>query len=129
VGNLRQIGKIHAPDLPQQTWDQQQNMQKRTCKQNKKHKAIVTCTPCLTHDNCWISCKPSCLAEPVTPSLVTTEQAQATKTKTTILVALNPKIKNKEDACCLMLWSSQQQLQVKFKARTIFWMASHYKDA
>jgi hypothetical protein len=36
VGNLRQIGQIHAPDLPQQTWDQQQNIQKKTRKQNKK---------------------------------------------------------------------------------------------
>jgi len=34
--NLMQIGQIHALDLPQRTWDQQQNMQKRTCKQNKK---------------------------------------------------------------------------------------------
>ncbi len=89
AGNLRQIGQIHAPDLPQWTWDQQKNIQKRTCKQNKKHEAVVTRTPRVTRDDCWSSC----LAEPVTPSLVTTEQAQMTTTKTTILVVLNPKIK------------------------------------
>ncbi len=40
AGNLRQIGQIHALDLPQQTWDQQQIIHKRTCMQNKKNKAI-----------------------------------------------------------------------------------------
>jgi hypothetical protein len=39
MGNLSQIGQIHAPDLPQQTWDQQQNVQ---------NKAIVARTPCIT---------------------------------------------------------------------------------
>ncbi len=44
--NLRQIGQFHAPDLPRQTWDQQQNMQKRTCKQQQKNTAIVLlCLP------------------------------------------------------------------------------------
>ncbi len=84
AGNLRQIGQIHAPDLPQQTWDQQHNIQKRTCKQNKNKKAIATRMPRITHDNFWTSRKLSCLAEPVTPSLVRTEQAQETTTKTTI---------------------------------------------
>jgi hypothetical protein len=73
--NLMQIGQIHALDLPQRTWDQQQNMQKRTRKQKTKHKAIVTQTPCVTHDDCWTSRDLSCLAEPLTPSLVTTEQS------------------------------------------------------
>jgi hypothetical protein len=93
VGNFRQIGQNHAPDLPQQTWDQQQNIQKRTCKQNKKNKAVMTQTPRVTRNNCWTSHELSCLAEPVIPSLVRTEQVQATTTKTTILLVLNPKIK------------------------------------
>ncbi len=38
--NIRQIGQIHAPDLPQRPWDQQQNIQKSTCKQNKKTKPL-----------------------------------------------------------------------------------------
>ncbi len=54
----------------------------------KKNKAIVTHTPHITRNDCWISRKLSCLAEPVTPSLVTTEQAQATTTKTTILLVI-----------------------------------------
>jgi hypothetical protein len=44
------------------------------------------------HDNCWTSRKSSHLAEPVTLSLVTTEQAQATTTTNTIF-GRNPKIK------------------------------------
>jgi hypothetical protein len=36
AGNLRQIGQIQAPDHQQRMWDQQQNIQKRACKQNKK---------------------------------------------------------------------------------------------
>jgi hypothetical protein len=91
--NLRQIGRIHAPDLPRRMWDQQQNIQKRTRKQNKKNKAIMTQTPCITRDDRWTNRDLSCLAEPVTLSLVTTEQVQATTTKTTILLVLNPKIK------------------------------------
>ncbi len=78
MGNLRQIGKIQAPDLPQQMWDQQQNIQQRTYKQNIKNQAVVTRMPCVTRNNhCWTSHKLSCLVEPVTPSLVTTEQARA----------------------------------------------------
>jgi hypothetical protein len=49
--------------------------------------------PCITRNDCWISRKSSHLAEPVIPSLETTEQVQATTTKTTILLVLNPKIK------------------------------------
>jgi hypothetical protein len=49
MGNLRRIGQIHVPDLPQQMWDQQQNMQKRTCKQQKNgKKAVVLCMPRVT---------------------------------------------------------------------------------
>jgi hypothetical protein len=33
MGNHRRIGQIHAPDLLQQTWDQEQNVQIRTHKQ------------------------------------------------------------------------------------------------
>jgi hypothetical protein len=69
-------------------WDQQQNIQKRTPKQNKKHKAVVTHTPRITRNDCWISRESSRLAEPVSPSLVTTEQAQETTTKTTILLVI-----------------------------------------
>jgi hypothetical protein len=64
---------------------------KRTCKQ-KKNKAVVTQMPRVTRDDCWTSHKPICLAEPLTLSLVTTEQAQATTTKTTILLVSNPKM-------------------------------------
>ncbi len=99
--NLRQIGQIHAPDLPRRTWDQQQNIQKRTCKQNKNNEAIVTRTPRVTCNDCWTSRESSRLAEPVTPSLVTTEQARVTTTKTTILLVLNPKIKR-----MLVVWCS-----------------------
>ncbi len=91
--NLRQVRQIHAPDLPQRTWNQQKSIQKRTHKQNKKNKAVVTRTPRVRCDDCWTSHKLSCLAEPVTPSLVTTEQVRATTTKTTILLVLNPKVK------------------------------------
>ena len=61
----------------------------------------MTQTPCVTWDDCWTSRKSSCLAEPVTPSLVITEQARATTTKTTILLVLNPKIKR-----MLVVWCS-----------------------
>jgi hypothetical protein len=54
----------------------------------KKNKAIVTRMPCVTRDDCWTSRESSRLAEPVTPSLVTTEQAQAMTTKTTILLVI-----------------------------------------
>ncbi len=80
-GNLRQIRRNHAPDLLRQTWDQQQNIQKRTCKQNKKNKAVVTQMPRVMHDDCWTSRESSRLAEPVTPSLVATEQVRVTTTK------------------------------------------------
>jgi hypothetical protein len=66
---------------------------KKNLQAKQKNKAVVIRTPCITCDDCWMSRKPSCLAEPVTPSLVTTEQARATTTKTTILIVLNPKIK------------------------------------
>ncbi len=69
---------------------------KRTCKQNKHNVAIVTQMPRITHNDCWTIRNPNCLAEPLTPSLVTTEQARATTTKTTILLVLNQKKKS----CC-----------------------------
>jgi hypothetical protein len=52
VGNLRQIGQIYAPDLPQRTWDQQQNIQKKNLQAKQKSEAIVTCTPRITRDDC-----------------------------------------------------------------------------
>jgi hypothetical protein len=55
---------------------------------NKKNEVIMTCTPHITCDDSWTSRKPSHLTEPVTPSLVTTEQAQATTTKTNILLVI-----------------------------------------
>ncbi len=67
----------------------------------KKNKAIVTQTPRLTHEDHWTSCNPSCLAEPLTPSLVTTEQARVGTTKTTIFLCSDPKIKR-----MLVVWCS-----------------------
>ncbi len=101
AGNLRQIGQIHAPDLPRQMWDQQQNIQKKNSQAKQKNVAIVTQTPRITRHNRYTSHDLNCLAEPLTPSLVTTEQAQATITKTTILLVLNPKIKR-----MLVVWCS-----------------------
>jgi hypothetical protein len=40
MGNLSQIGQIHDPDLPQQTWDQQQNVQNKA---NVTHTLCITC--------------------------------------------------------------------------------------
>ncbi len=37
--NFRQIGQIQDPDLLRWMWNQQQNIQKRICKQNKKTKS------------------------------------------------------------------------------------------
>jgi hypothetical protein len=74
-------------------WDQQQNIQKKNSQAKQKNVAIVTQTPRITRHNRYTSHDLNCLAEPLTPSLVTTEQAQATITKTTILLVLNPKIK------------------------------------
>jgi hypothetical protein len=45
AGNLRKIGQIHAPDLPRQTWDQQQNIQKELASKTKKTQAIMTPWP------------------------------------------------------------------------------------
>jgi hypothetical protein len=88
MGNLRQIGQIHAPDLPRQTWDQQQNSKKELASR-KKNKAVVTRAPhVMMRNDCWTSGESSCLAEPVTPSLVTTEQARAMTAKTTILLVI-----------------------------------------
>ncbi len=89
--NLRQIGRIHAPDLPWQMWDQQQNSKKELASRAKKrikNEAGMTRTPCVMRNDRCISRKSSCLAEPVTPSLVTTEQARATTTITTILLVI-----------------------------------------
>jgi hypothetical protein len=57
--------------------------QKRT-----KNTAVVTRMPRVMCNNCWTSRKSSSLAEPVTPSLVTTEQVRATTTKTTMLLVI-----------------------------------------
>jgi hypothetical protein len=51
ASNSRQIGQNHAPDIPRQTWFQQQNIQKRFRKQNKKNKAVVTRTLRVTGDD------------------------------------------------------------------------------
>jgi hypothetical protein len=75
MGKLRQIGQTHAPDFPQQKWDQQQNIRKKNLQAKQKKQAIVTRTPRFTRNNCWTSRKSSHLTEPVTPSLVTKEQA------------------------------------------------------
>jgi hypothetical protein len=56
--------------------------------QTKKHSRHDTYTTCHARNDCWTSSKLSCLAEPVTPSSVTKEQAQATTTKNTILLVL-----------------------------------------
>ncbi len=63
-----------------------------TCKQqsnnNQKQSRHDTYTTHHACDNCWTSSESSCLAEPVTPSSMTKEQAQATTTKNTILLVL-----------------------------------------
>jgi hypothetical protein len=87
MGNLRQIGQIQAPDLPRRGINNKTN-KKELASKTKKYKAVVTQMPRVTRNDCQTSCYPSHLAEPVTPSLVTTEQAQATTTKTTILIVL-----------------------------------------
>ncbi len=70
--NIRQIRQIHAPDLP--TLGSTTKHTKRNSQVKKtKNKAVVTRTPRVTHDDCWMSRESSCLAEPVTPSLVTTD--------------------------------------------------------
>jgi hypothetical protein len=64
-------------------------------------------------NNRWTSSKSSCLAEPVTPSSMTKEQAQVTSTKDTILLALQ-----KYRGCLLfdaLAWP--QQLQVESKVQ------------
>jgi hypothetical protein len=38
MGNLRQIGQIHAPDLQQRAWDQQQNSEKNLQAEKKEQK-------------------------------------------------------------------------------------------
>ncbi len=55
AGNLRQILQIHAPDLPQWTWDQQQNIQKRSRKQKKKQSHRDTNAMCHAR---WLLDKP-----------------------------------------------------------------------
>jgi hypothetical protein len=72
-------------------WDQQQNSKKELASRAKKrikNEAGMTRTPCVMRNDRCISRKSSCLAEPVTPSLVTTEQARATTTITTILLVI-----------------------------------------
>jgi hypothetical protein len=54
-----------CPRSPAMTVGSTSNIQKRTCKQNKKNKAVVTRTPRVMCDNCWTSCNPNCLAEPL----------------------------------------------------------------
>ncbi len=61
---------------------------KKNSQAKQKNDAVMTRMPRVTRDDCWTSRKSSCLAEPVTPSLVTTEQARATTTKTTILLVI-----------------------------------------
>jgi hypothetical protein len=65
------------------------------------------------YKDCWTSSELSCLAEPVTPSLVTTEQAQAMTTKNTIF-GKAPLIRG-----CLLFnaLAGPQQLQVKSKVQ------------
>jgi hypothetical protein len=80
----------------------------------KKNKAVVTCMPCVTHATiAGQAAKTICLAAPASPSPVTTEQAQATKT-TSIILGKLPLIRG-----CLLLdalaWP--QQLQVESEAR------------
>ncbi len=73
----------------------------------------------------WTSSKSSCLAEPVTPPPVMTEQGQSTTTKNIILV----EIQQSRWGLLLdaLVWS--QKHQVKSKALKQFWIASHNKDA
>jgi hypothetical protein len=51
TGNLRQIGQIHAPDLPQRRWDQHQNIQKKNSQAKQKNETVMTRTPCVTCDD------------------------------------------------------------------------------
>jgi hypothetical protein len=93
---MRETSGISGKFMPQISRDERginsKTHTKRTCKQ-KKNISIVTRMPRVMHNDCWTSRDPNHLAEPLTPSLVTTEQARATTTKTTILLVLNPKIK------------------------------------
>jgi hypothetical protein len=59
------------------------------CKQQQQQRSRDdTCTTRHARNNHWTSSNASCLAEPVTPSSVTKEQARATTTKNTIFLAL-----------------------------------------
>jgi hypothetical protein len=64
---------------------QEHKLQQQAQITTKKHSRDDTCTMQHGHDDCWKSSKSSCLAELVTPSSVTKEQAQATTTKNTML--------------------------------------------
>jgi hypothetical protein len=89
MGNLRQIGHIHASDLPQrERQEQQQIKQKELPKNNKKTQPRDTCTMRHMHNTHWTSNADNRL----TPSQVTTKQARAamttTKTKITIFILI-----------------------------------------
>jgi hypothetical protein len=57
---------------------------KKTCKQKQKQSHRDMYATRHTRNNCWTSSKMSHLVEPVTPFLVTTEQARAMTIKNTI---------------------------------------------
>jgi hypothetical protein len=83
--------KCHANSRKQEH-KQQQQAQTTT----KKHSSNDMCTTHHTLDNRWTSSKLSRLAEPVTSSPVTKEQAQATTTRK-YHFASTPKIKRMID--------------------------------
>jgi hypothetical protein len=81
----------------------------------KKSSRVMYAT-CHARDNRWTSSKLSCLVEPLTPSLVTKEQAQAMTKK--YLFFSNPKKRG-----CLLFDALAWQLQHQVKSK------SHDKDA
>jgi hypothetical protein len=77
-----------CPRSPVTNMDLTTNIRKKNLQAKQKNKAVVTRTPHVTCGNCWTSRESSHLTVPVTPSLVTTEQAQMTTTKITILLVI-----------------------------------------
>jgi hypothetical protein len=86
-------------------------------KNTHTHSRDDTCTMHHARNNCWTSSKSSCLAELVTPSLVTKDNKHKQQQQKILFCWYS---KNKEDACCSMLWPGHSNFKSSPKCKNNF---------
>ncbi len=121
---LRQIRKIHAPDLYYKRGiNNKTNKQKRTCKQNKKQSCRDTYAMC--HARQLLE-KPRIESPDRASDIVPSdERTSMSDDNNNYHFVSNPKIKRMFIVWC----SGLATAQVESKVQKIFWMAPHNKDA